>query len=301
MKKISKTEYNVLICDDNIHYIKRLQEGFSEINKKSNNFHINIDVGTTPSKCMTFIQNTNYDIIILDVCIKNNDNNNTSTSDLLYFHMGIEYYGTELYKQILEQNPIAKVFVLSNLPIIELRRIFNDADVEYFNKTKSKITEIVQCIKNYFDTGKERIYNNAFIVYGHNRNMRVSVENYIKSIGLNSIDLFTESPGGIQSVFDALDECTNSAECAIILLSADDIVLNKQDLQMYYRARQNVIFEMGLFAGYLGKDKIIVLYEKNEKFEFPSDITGVFYIEYDKQNNWKEKLEINLKKIGFVL
>lgn len=241
-----------------------------------------------------------YDIIILDVCIRNEFQSKKSNSDMIYSNLGVDYYGPELYKQILKENSIAKVFVLSNLPIMELRRIFNDADVEYFTKS-SRITEVVQCIKNYFDTGKEKIYNNAFIVYGHNHSMRISVENFIKSIGINSIDLFKESSGGIQSVFDALNDCTNSAECAIILLSADDITLDKKDLQMYYRARQNVIFEMGLFAGHLGKDKVIVLYEKNDKFEFPSDINGIFYIEYSNNEKWKEMLKINLKKIGFIV
>ena len=294
-------EYNVLICDDNIHYIERLREEFSKVNSKNDKFHLNIDMCTTPSKCLYYIQDKVYDIIILDVCIKSENENIKSVNDLIRSEFGVEYYGPELYNQILKDNPTAKVFVLSNLSTRRLRTIFNDADVEYFNKSSSNVAQIVRYIKNYFDTGKERIFNNIFLVYGHNHNMKSYVENYIKSLGIKSIDLFKQSSGGLQSIFDALNECTNLAECAVILLSADDIVLDTENLKMLYRARQNVIFEMGLFAGHLGKNKVIVLYENHLKFEFPSDISGVFYIEYDDTESWKDKLKSNLRRIGFKI
>ncbi len=291
--------YKILICDDNNHYIKRLQEALSEINLNTNNFYFETYIATTPSECLSKIQENTFDIILLDVCIKSSNEKNKTTSDLIRDSINAEYYGPELYNQILKVNPDIKIFVVSNLNIKTLRTLFNGAPLEYFNKHHSSVQQIVQCIKNYFDTGKERIYNNAFIVYGHNKVMRTSVENFIKSRGLNSIDLFNNSTGGIQSVFDALNSCTNTAECAIILLSADDIILTKDNLEFFYRARQNVIFEMGLFAGHLGRDKVIVLYEKHSKFEFPSDINGVFYIEYDEYENWKELLSNSLQKIGF--
>lgn len=79
------------------------------------------------------------------------------------------------------------------------------------------------------------------------------------------------------------------------------IVIDKQHLKMHYRSRQNVILEMGLFAGFLGKDKVIVLYEKHDEFEFPSDINGIAYIEYDSVGKWKVNLKGELKKIGFSL
>lgn len=293
--------YKILICDDNVHYIKRLRDELNDVSSKSESFQLSIDVGTTPSECLNFIQNIEYEIIILDTCISADSPRIGNYSDLLRSSAGVEYYGPELYKQIVVHNSFAKVFVLSNLETKESRTIYDNASIDYFNKSQTKVSKIAQHIKNYFDTGKNRILNNVFVVYGHNHDMRTSIESYIKSIGLNSIDLFNQSLGGIQSVFDALDECADSAECAIVLLSADDIVLDKDNLQMLYRARQNVIFEMGLFLGHLGKNKVIVIYEEHKKFEFPSDISGVFYIRYNKDNtvSWESDLKASLKKIGF--
>lgn len=296
-----KITYKILICDDNKHFIERLREGLSDVNAKSENFHMDVDVATTPNACIDRIQDNVYDIIILDVCIKAENEIVQTNSELIRNSLGSKIYGPELYKHIVKLNSTARVFVVSNLKINDLRVIFNDADVEYFSKGDFSITQIVKCIKNYFDTNKKRIYNNVFIVYGHNTEMRKSVGNYIKSRGLNSIDLLKQSSGGLQFIFDALNECVNTAECAVVLLSSEDICLDKENLQMTFRARQNVIFEMGLFAGNLGKNKVIVLYEKNDKFEFPSDINGIFYIEYDNLGEWKTALSDNLKKIGFVI
>lgn len=93
--------------------------------------------------------------------------------------------------------------------------------------------------------------------------------------------------------------CASTVECAIILLSADDIVVNDKHEFQSYRARQNVIFEMGLFSGVLGRDKVIVLYEPNADYEFPSDIIGIYYTAYSDNNKWKQELKVNLEKIGF--
>lgn len=296
-----KISYKILICDDNIRYIERLRQEISKVNFDSQNFYLNVDIGTTPSKCMSCIQENVYDVIILDVCIGSINQDEISNFDVIRSSLKADYYGRELYDLILKHNPTAKIFALSNLPIMQTRTIFNGADLEYFNKNSSQPGYIIKCIKNYFDTEKKRIFNNVFIVYGHNSEMRFSVEDYIKSIQLNSIDLFLQSSGGLHSVFDALNECVNSAECAIVLLSADDIVLDKDDLQIKYRARQNVIFEMGLFAGHLGRDKVIVLYEEHAKFELPSDVSGIFYIPYDPTEKWKGSLKNTLNKIGFIV
>ena len=45
------------------------------------------------------------------------------------------------------------------------------------------------------------------------------------------------------------------------------------------RARQNVVFEHGYLMGKLGRKRISVIVKDN--IEIPSDIEGLFYIEFD--------------------
>ena len=228
------------------------------------------------------------------------------TEDLVVFDylrnkMHQDYYGSDLYTYAKKYCPDALIFVLSNLPVKVSRTEFNNVNAEYFCKANTSPVTIANYIKNYFDTQKRRLLNNIFIVYGHNKNMRINVTKYIRRLGIRPIDLMESSPSGIRTIFDSLNYCANTIECAIILLSADDTVVDDSHEFTSYRARQNVIFEMGFFAGVLGRDRVIVMYEPKEKFEFPSDIAGVYYTQYKDDNRWKQELRSHLKKIGFQL
>ena len=58
---------------------------------------------------------------------------------------------------------------------------------------------------------------------------------------------------------------------AILVLTPDDIVI-KRDVQ-HMAARDNVMFELGLFMGGLGRDKTFIVCDK--KVTLPSDLAGI--------------------------
>lgn len=296
-----KIKYKVLISDDNPLFVKRLTPKISEINYHNMHYSIDIDTCLSPDACIENLKNNIYDIIILDVCRSRSNEYTQTNSDFLRESVQPDYCGIDLYEEAVKHNPSAKIFILSNLKVYDIRTLFNNAEAEYFSKNQNVEIEIARCIKNYFDTGKKRILNNIFIVYGKNEYMKMAVTDYIEHIGLKTIDLYEDSPSGLQSIFNALLNCASVADCAIVLLSADEAIINKETKKTTYRAQQNVIFEMGFFAGFLGKNKVIVLYEKNSNFEFPSGISDIFYIDYDPNGKWKDKLYSNLIKIGFEI
>ena len=73
--------------------------------------------------------------------------------------------------------------------------------------------------------------------------------------------------------------------------SSNDLLLGKDKVNsnevkkfldaMRTRARQNVVFEFGLFMGALGRDNICCLLQKTTN-ESPSDINGILYIQFNK-------------------
>lgn len=294
------TEYKILICDDNQHYIDRLRQEISAINYKNKDYRLAITAAPSPQKFIDYVKTEGFDVIILDTCIRDIINEQV-VFDYLRSRMHQDYYGPDLYVHAKKYCPNALFFVLSNLPVKTSRTEFNNIDAEYFCKETTSPSTIANYIKNYFDTQRKRLFNNVFIVYGHNENMRTNVTKYVRRIGINTLDLMTYSPAGIRTIFDTLNSCASSIECAIVLLSGDDIVFNDRLEFQSYRARQNVIFEMGFFAGVLGRNKVIVLYEPNDKFEFPSDILGIYYTAYGDDSKWKTELRSHLKKIGFEL
>lgn len=293
-------EYKILICDDNQHYIDRLRRAISAINYKNQDYQLSITAVSSPQLFINQVKSEGFDVIILDTCIRDVIEDQV-VFDYLRNRMHQNYYGPDLYVHAKQYCPNALFFVLSNLTIDVSRTEFNNINAEYFCKANTSPSTIANYIKNYFDTQRKRLLNNVFVVYGHNEAMRTNVIKYIRRIGINSLDLMDYSPGGIRTIFDALNSCASFVECAIILLSADDMVFNDRHEFQAYRARQNVIFEMGFFAGVLGRDKVIVLYQPNEKFEFPSDILGIYYTAYSDDNKWKQELKTHLKKIGFQM
>ena len=66
------------------------------------------------------------------------------------------------------------------------------------------------------------------------------------------------------------------------------------------RARQNVVFEHGLFIGALGRDKVCCLLHKDIK-EKPSDVDGILYVGFNRsvRETFPEITE-KLRKFGLV-
>jgi predicted nucleotide-binding protein len=94
-----------------------------------------------------------------------------------------------------------------------------------------------------------------------------------------------EEPGRGADILGKLLANAQKAAYAVVLLTGDDEgrVIGAPDLQR--RARQNVILELGLFIGLLGRDKVIALYEPG--VEIPSDHLGVTYVELDPNKAWR--------------
>jgi hypothetical protein len=60
---------------------------------------------------------------------------------------------------------------------------------------------------------------------------------------------------------------------AVLVLTADDLLISRGTEQQ--AARDNVIFELGLFMGGLGRDRTFILYDREKPPRLPSDLAGV--------------------------
>jgi len=141
--------------------------------------------------------------------------------------------------------------------------------------------------------------NNVFIIHGHNEEMKLAVNRTIEKLRLNPIILHEQPSKGKTIIEKFIDN--SDVSYAIVLLSADDITYNKNEKpeSAKYRARQNVIFELGFFIVKLGRDRVLALYELENDFEIPSDFSGVLFVKFDKPGKWQFDLVKELKALGF--
>ena len=72
---------------------------------------------------------------------------------------------------------------------------------------------------------------------------------------------------------EALEKQLDNSDFAILVLTPDDITTKKGELKV--TPRDNVILELGLFIGRLGRKRTYVICEKNVEIELPSDLLGI--------------------------
>lgn len=140
----------------------------------------------------------------------------------------------------------------------------------------------------------------VFVVYGHDMEVRDRIESIIKGFGLEPI-ILDQIPGVGNTIIEQLEEQIKGAEFACVLLTPDDEghPKDKPD-EKKYRARQNVILELGMVAGKLGRKQVAVFYKG--ELEMPSDILDLIYIPFDDGDveEAKKKLKGHLEQVGIA-
>ena len=91
--------------------------------------------------------------------------------------------------------------------------------------------------------------------------------------------LFGLSQGTLESLVGALDDF----DFAVLVLSPDDLLTSRDETSP--APRDNVLFELGLFMGALGRQRTYVLYDRTAAIKLPSDLAGVTAATYEPHSS----------------
>jgi predicted nucleotide-binding protein len=189
-------------------------------------------------------------------------------------------------------------------PAEELKKFKDKVESKIKNLKKlSAKTELLKCSVNVDDEDITTIAqkedskktNNIFIVHGHDDRTKIEITRTIEKLGLNPIILH-EQPNEGKTVIEKFEVHSNVG-FAIVLMTCDDLGKAKTSDEEQYRARQNVILEMGYFIGKIGRQGVFPLYESG--VELPSDLYGLLYNPLDDKGNWKFALVKELRAAGY--
>lgn len=138
----------------------------------------------------------------------------------------------------------------------------------------------------------------VFVVHGHDEAARLAVARFLEQLDLEAI-ILNEQPDRGLTIIEKFEDCASDVGFAVVLLTPDDVAHAVAATQQAARARQNVIFELGYFAGKLGRGRACLL--RKGEVEIPSDLYGVIYTEMDASDGWKLKLvrEMKAAKLEF--
>lgn len=158
--------------------------------------------------------------------------------------------------------------------------------------------------KTYIDGNNEEVEFTVFIIHGHSDEWR-KLERFIKDeLKFNAVVLKESYTG--QVVLEKFKDAVRDSDCAVAIMSPDDIANNGS-----YRARQNVLFEIGYCQGifdmyYYGIqnedededdfEPVMIIKEESVDFQEVSDLLGVDVMGYTNKN-----VEIVFYQLGKAL
>jgi len=137
--------------------------------------------------------------------------------------------------------------------------------------------------------------NKVFIVHGHDDAALQGLARFLERLGLEAMVL-RELPNQGRTIIEKFEDSASAVGFAVVLLTPDDLGGALSSDALDARARQNVVFELGYFAGKLGRGRVCLL--RKGDVEIPSDLFGVVYTDMDAADGWKAKLVKELQAAG---
>lgn len=169
-------------------------------------------------------------------------------------------------------------------------RLKNGAVVNVFDTGKCSVQGknkalVEEALDRTVDAVAERrvgysIKRKVFVVYGHDQTSRTQLEAMLRRWGLEPL-ILDQLPTEGQTVIEKLEAAIAEADFGVILATPDDEGhrANHSD-EKAYRARQNVVMELGMLLAKLGRQNVAILLKTQENMERPSDIQGLIYIPF---------------------
>jgi len=141
--------------------------------------------------------------------------------------------------------------------------------------------------------------NRVFIVYGHDTGAREQLELLLRRMRLEPVVL-QNLPSGGQTIIEKLETCSDVTFACVLLTPDDEGHATCHPEERRFRARQNVVLELGMFLTKLGRKRVAILHKGN--LELPSDIHGLLYIPFDDRvDEVKERVAAELQEAGFKI
>lgn len=120
----------------------------------------------------------------------------------------------------------------------------------------------------------------VFVVYGHDSTARDGLEAMLRRWELEPL-ILDQLPSEGQTIIEKLEKYTSEANFAVVLATPDDVGYRSgHEDEKTFRARQNVVLELGMMLSKLGRKNVAVLLKSQEDMERPSDIQGLIYIPF---------------------
>jgi predicted nucleotide-binding protein len=234
-----------------------------------------VAVARTTDEALKVAATKRFDVAVLDLVMPSGVLDDAST------HFGDET-GYQLAAKLVRVQPHIRIVILSHMKTRDtldpgFREGLNISDMLVKGQTRQ--IDLVRSIDKIFGTSS--FSPKVFIVHGHDRKLVEAVQDTVEAeLGWTRPIVLDEQAGAALTIIEKFERYAQSADAVIVLMTPDDVGSTAASISgKQFRARQNVLFELGYFFGKFGRDGSRVLLLKSGDLEIPSDLSGVLYID----------------------
>jgi predicted nucleotide-binding protein len=257
----------ILVADDDPFWVKELSdilqdEGFQAVPAES------------PAEVMAILSTEQFHGVVLDLRMKWGIADATAVIDT----SGGWLAGLVLARKIRQQQPAMKLVAVTADNDSKAKEWFSrDNTVGYLQKTERPAV-LAQKLRRILLGELPR----PFIVHGRDLDAVRELKDYLQNtLHFPHPTVLWEEPTLARTLIEKFEEKAAFAELVFILLTPDDVgAFSGAPSNLQGRARQNAIFELGFFLGYLGRGSGRVILLAKGDLEIPSDLWGVFPINF---------------------
>jgi len=187
----------------------------------------------------------------------------------------------------------------------EIVNVFDNGTVTPQGKNQKRIRELLDIASTPIGVAAEPAppARKVFVVYGHDKQARTQLEAMLRRWDLDPL-ILDQLPSEGQTIIEKLEKYADKdVSFAVVLATPDDEghAVGKHD-EKRFRARQNVVLELGFLLTKLGRARVAILLKNQEKMERPSDIQGLIYLPFtDDVAEVKVQLAKEMEKQGLKI
>lgn len=269
---------HILMLDDRASVLEILQDELSK--GAGSNYHF-VCVSNEAELIQQLEESKNFDLAIVDLLLDEDDEQRKTPSGLRISLDLVQHW--EIPTILITLRPSFRFFredYFSRPQRIPLNLWSKDEDIE---DLRSLVAATIR--------GKA-----VFVVHGHDVNARVQVVEAIRAIGYYPIVLQNEPNKG-RTIIQKLNDLSQAAY-TVVVMTPDDLGGKAADTpELRARARENVIFELGLFLGKQDLRNVCIL--KTPGLDLPSDLHGIAWVALDLTNDdWRRSLYREMRATG---
>lgn len=216
-------------------------------------------------------------------------------------HVADRGAGTHVGEMALA-DPLARrsATVIANEPTVTARLPeyrFSKIASKYPDLWRSVAAELAKRLRERSRQLRQRHNKPVLFIGSSTEGLGVTNDIY-KRLSRKPIVLRPWSEGVFQASKTAIENLVTiaqEADFAVLVLTSDDVTISKGKAKP--SPRDNVIFELGLFIGTLGRDRVFILKPKGLDVRIPSDLLGVIWLDYLRTGRRSSRTRIVCDKL----